>query len=230
MIVAFDTYYYEGYSYTVAGVFHDFTAKEVDYFVTSRRECIDSEYIPGELYKRELPSIMQCLNQINIDDVTLIIVDGFVWLSDEAGNKIPGLGKRLHDAIANKYQQSITIVGIAKNAYKYPVKPCTEVRRGGSQRPLYITCTEDSLLDKYSIQIRMMHGEYRMPDVIKSVDTKTKEFCSEVENDPDLNTVERLIQENNSKNKVATLGDLAIDMGDFESFAANAEKNGFRFR
>ena len=64
MIIAFDTYYYNEYSYTVGGVFESWKDTKVKYFITSKREIIDAEYKPGELYKRELPCIMQCLKMI----------------------------------------------------------------------------------------------------------------------------------------------------------------------
>jgi hypothetical protein len=40
-------------------VFESWADTKVKYFITSKRETIDAEYKPGELYKRELPCIMQ---------------------------------------------------------------------------------------------------------------------------------------------------------------------------
>ena len=115
MIIAFDTYYYEGYSYTVGGVFESWLSSDVSYYVTSKRECIDAEYKSGELYKRELPCIMQCLSMVNLDSIDTIIVDGFVWLSEDGKELTKGLGARLDDAIQQLYCSIKSIIGIAKN-------------------------------------------------------------------------------------------------------------------
>lgn len=137
MIVAFDTYYYNGYSYTVAGVFKSWNDKDVAYYATSKRMCIDAEYKPGELYKRELPSIMQCLSLIPIKDITLIMVDGFVWLSEDGNTLTKGLGAHLQEAILEKYGEKITIVGVAKNRYHVNIPECYDIEHGlESAKPL----------------------------------------------------------------------------------------------
>ena len=226
MIVAFDTYYYGGFSYTVAGIFESWNSESAKYYVCNRRIGIDSEYVPGELYKRELPCIMQCLEKINVDNITSIIVDGFSWLVDEDGNKKPGLGKRLQDAIIAKYDHHISVIGIAKNQYGLDIPNCKEVFRGKSTKPLYVTCTEDQFLEHYASQVQSMFGEYRIPDIIKAIDTKTRSYCEEIEND--TSTIDTIIRKNNESNKQPTLGDIAINMGDFDQFVNEAEERGFK--
>lgn len=175
MIIAFDTYYYNGYSYTVGGVFESWKDTKVKYFITSKREIIDAEYKPGELYKRELPCIMQCLKMIDLDEVNVIIVDGFVWLSENGKDRIQGLGMHLSNALMNEYnRQDITIVGIAKNPYKCEIPSCIGILRGESSKPLWITCSEYYLTEKYAALVKHMVGGYRIPYIIKSVDTKTR--------------------------------------------------------
>jgi deoxyribonuclease V len=220
MIVAFDTYYYNGYSYTVGGVFKSWGDKEVSYFVTSKRDCIDAEYKPGELYKRELPCIMQCLSMLNIDDIELIIVDGFVWLSEDGKTTTKALGARLQDAILNKYQTKKTIVGVAKNKYHVDIPDCVEIERGlESKKPLFITCSEPCFTEHYAAHIKGMHGDYRIPSILKAVDSKTRSFgeedCEEVD--------KQLEEEYNSK-------PIDIDFGTFEEFIATCDKNGFKYK
>ena len=41
-----------------------------------------ADYVPGQFYKRELPCIIQLLDEI-IEPIDLIVVDGYVWLTDE---------------------------------------------------------------------------------------------------------------------------------------------------
>lgn len=179
MIVAFDTYYYDGYSYTVGGVFESWTDTKVKYFVTSKRETIDAEYKPGELYKRELPCIMQCLKMLDLDDVDTIIVDGFVWLSENGKDRTPGIGMRLANALMAEYSRpDISIVGIAKNPYHCDIPDCVEILRGESKTPLWITCSEYYFTKNYASLIKQMVGSYRIPDIIKSVDTKTRDISS----------------------------------------------------
>jgi deoxyinosine 3'endonuclease (endonuclease V) len=227
MIVAFDTYYYGGFSYTVAGVFEAWNSDKVKYFVCSRRAGIDAEYKPGELYKRELPCIMQCLEKLNVDNITSIVVDGFVWVVDDEGNKVPGLGKRLQDAILEKFDRHITVIGVAKNPYHTEIPGCKEVLRGKSAKPLYITCTEDYFIEHYVVEIKLMFGESRIPDILKSIDTKTRSYCEDVEED--TSTVDRLIKENNKKNKQNTLGEIASEIGAFEQWAADVKGRGFEY-
>lgn len=228
MIAAFDTYYYEGFSYTVAGVFETWTSEKVKYFVCTRRRGIDAEYKPGELYKRELPCIMQCLENINVETIDTIIVDGFVWVLNDDNVRIPGLGKRLQDAVFEKYSHHVCVVGIAKNPYNGLIPNCKEVKRGKSEKPLYLTCTEDFFTEHYADELKMMFGEYRIPDILKSIDTKTRSYCADVEDEP--STVKQLVQSiNEDNNKKMTLGDIVVGMGDFEQFLAETKSKGFEY-
>jgi deoxyribonuclease V len=242
MIVAFDTYYYNGFSYTVGGVFRSWGDKEVSYFVTSIRTCIDAEYKPGELYKRELPCIMQCLSLLNIDTIETIIVDGFVWLSEDGKTLTKGLGAHLQDAIFAKYNTKKTIVGIAKNRYHVDIPECVDIERGlVSSKPLFITCSETCFTKHYAAHIKIMHGDYRMPSIIKAIDSKTREIGDEHEKEieKEINESEKELEEEyNSRPLDFNLTDLDnwadenLRFNDeaFENWVAETEKNGFRFR
>ena len=220
MIVAFDTYYYNGYSYTVGGVFKSWNDKEVAYYATSKRMRIDADYKPGELYKRELPCIMQCLALIPIKDITLIMVDGFVWLSEDGKTLTKGLGAHLQEAILEKYGEKITVVGVAKNRYHVEIPDCYDIERGlESAKPLFVTCSEPCLARHYSNMVKIMHGDYRIPSILKAVDTKTRELGHE-----DSDEIEKELEEEyNSK-------PIDISMGDIDEFMATCTKNGFKYR
>lgn len=217
MIVAFDTYYYNGYSYTVGGVFKFWGDKEVAYYVTSRRNGIDADYKPGELYKREMPCIMQCLSMLNLDHIDTIIIDGFVWLSEDGKTLTKALGARLQDEIFNKYQTKKTIVGIAKNKYHVDIPDCVEVERGlESKKPLFITCSETCFTEHYAAHIKGMYGDYRIPNIIKAVDNRTREFGEE-----NFKEIEESLEEDyNSK-------PIDIDFGTFEEWLEETETRGF---
>lgn len=208
MIIAFDTYYYEGYSYTVGGVFESWTSSDVSYYVTSRRECIDAEYKSGELYKRELPCIMECLSLVNLDSIDTIIIDGYVWLSEDGKELTKGLGARLDDAIQRVHCSVKNIVGIAKNPYHVKIPNCFEVKHGlESEKPLYVTCSNTDYAEHYSVLVSRMHGDYRIPTILKLVDTKTRELKSveieeEMDNAPiglDLSDLDEWAEETFSK-------------------------------
>lgn len=242
MIVAFDTYYYNGFSYTVGGVFKSWGDKEVSYYATSIRTCIDAEYKPGELYKRELPAIMQCLATLNIDTIDTIIVDGFVWLSEDGKTLIKGLGARLQDAIYNKYNTKKTIVGIAKNRYHVKIPECVDLERGlVTAKPIFITCSESCLTEHYASQVKVMHGDYRIPSIIKAVDSKTRELMSKHEKSIE----DELREKYNNKPIDIDLSDLdewaektfnhkdddsVNSIEKMEEWIAETEKNGFSYR
>lgn len=177
MIIAFDTYYYNNFSYTVGGVFDSWLSKNVKYYVTSKREVIDADYKCGELYKREITPIIQCLKMANLDAIDTIIIDGFVWLTDDGINKTKGLGMRLVDALLTEFKrQDITVVGIAKNKYEFDIPQCIEIKRGLSKKPLWITCSDINSTNNYANLIKHMFGENRIPSIIKDIDSKTREL------------------------------------------------------
>ena len=220
MILAFDTYYYDGYSYTVCGAFESWDSEKAKFFVSNRRKGIDAEYTPGELYKRELPCIMQCLSHIKIDNVTSMVVDGFAWVVDEEGNQVPGLGKRLQDAVLKEYGKNISVVGIAKNPYHKQIPNCEEVYRGISKKPLYVTCTENAFVNHYAIKVELMFGEFRIPDIIKSIDTRTRMMAAD-----EVEVTNIMKEEVGNK-----LKGLSIDFSEFDKWVAETEKNGFAYR
>lgn len=118
------------------------------------------DYEPGQFYKRELPCIWELLQQLK-DLPAYIIVDGYVYLDDA---KKPGLGKYLYDAL----QAKSIIIGVAKNRFKDIPKE-SELLRGASQKPLYVTAAGITSSEaKYFISI--MYGQYRIPEMLKLVD------------------------------------------------------------
>lgn len=117
-------------------------------------------YEPGQFYKRELPCLLELLKHLeNLPEY--IIVDGYVFLDDK---KRPGLGKYLYDNLQGK---SI-VIGVAKNRFK-DMSSRNELLRGTSKKPLYITAAGIDELEAKTLILKM-HGEYRMPTLLKLVD------------------------------------------------------------
>ena len=167
MILAFDTYYYDGKAKTVCLEFTEWNQSENFKIHTEIIENVE-EYIPGEFYKRELPCILSLLDKIDLNNIEAIVVDGFVYLDDE---KKHGLGGRLYEKLDNK----IPIIGVAKTNFAAIEKHKRTLLRGDSKKPLYITAIGIELDDAFE-KVGSMAGEFRFPTLLKELDRLTKEL------------------------------------------------------
>jgi len=165
MIVAIDVHYRATYAKAVAIEFEDWKADYPTKINQVRLPEI-APYIPGEFYKRELPCIIKVLEQSNLSIVDTIIIDGYVTLDD---NERPGLGKYLYVHL----KESIPIIGVAKTSFKDNEKFVRKVYRGESKQPLFVTCV-GSELEEAALKIQEMSGDYRIPTLLKILDTETK--------------------------------------------------------
>ncbi len=166
MILAFDTYYFDNKAKTVCLSFEDWNI-EYNYNVFTEIIYDVEEYVSGEFYKRELPCILSLLSKIELEKITAIIIDGFVFLNDE--NKF-GLGAYLYE----KLDKKIPIIGVAKKDFATIQNNRLELYRGKSKNPLFITSVGIDLVQA-SQKIREMNGEYRIPTLLKKLDRLTKD-------------------------------------------------------
>lgn len=160
MILAVDVHY-EGSTAIVAGIaFNSWldSKPEISY-KSSVKDVL--EYNSGAFYKREMPCILALLEEHKLVPNT-IVIDGHVYLDD---SKKPGLGKYLYD----HFQGSLNVVGVAKKGF-IGLGDDHKVLRGNSQKPLYITSAGLDLL-KVKRDIINMHGEYRIPTILKLADS-----------------------------------------------------------
>ena len=165
MIHAFDTYYYDTYAKTVCLSFEDWSAeKESNIYIENLD--IPSGYESGLFYKRELPCIVSLLPQIQLRDQDIILVDGYVTLTDQSKM---GLGGYLFESLKGAY----TVVGVAKNGYASDDTGRREVYRGDSKKPLFVTAISMDV-DNAIPMIRSMHGEFRIPTLLKKLDQLTR--------------------------------------------------------
>lgn len=127
-------------------------------------EIVD-EYVPGEFYRRELPCILKLYKQLD-KHVDIIVIDGFVHLGEE---RRPGLGTHLYEKLNGK----VAVIGVAKSAFR-DAPASTELLRGGSQRPLYVTAIgiEEDVARQ---AIQQMYGKDRLPTLLKQVDRLCRE-------------------------------------------------------
>jgi deoxyribonuclease V len=163
-ILALDAFYNDEYVRAIGVVFSDFGLVEIKWYLFE--DAIAEEYIPGEFYKRELPSLLKVIEQVQLSEIDFIIIDGYVFL-DDFGKK--GLGAHLFDALEGK----IRIIGVAKSKFYDNTKNVIEVLRGTSKKPLYVSSI--GLDIEIAAQcITNLVGEYRMPNILKKLDQKTK--------------------------------------------------------
>ena len=67
------------------------------------------------------------------------------------------------------------MIGIGKNKYEGCKVPETEVYRGDSKKPLYVTCKGIPLAEAKEM-VEKMAGEYRLPYLVKYADSKARDW------------------------------------------------------
>ncbi len=162
-IACFDVYYHPGYARACSIVFQTAPCEKV---ISSYCALIKQvhAYVPGEFYKRELPCLLQVFALIE-EEINLIIIDGYVVLG--SGRK--GLGGYLFEALDKK----IPVIGVAKTFFTGCVD-LIEVYRGSGNRPLYVSSIGIDL-ELSAKLISNLQGNYRIPEVLKTVDRLSRE-------------------------------------------------------
>ncbi len=160
MILVVDADYRNYTANAAALVFENFTDESA---LSGYSKIIENiaQYEPGEFYKRELPCILEILKIVK-EKIDLIIVDGYVWLNN---NNKPGLGGHLYNSLNNK----MPVIGVAKRSFHDKNDKMIKIYRGQSINPLYITSANIEL-NKAASLVTNMHGDYRIPTLLKKVD------------------------------------------------------------
>ncbi len=117
-------------------------------------------YEPGAFFKRELPCLLNAIDFI-ATKITLIIVDAYVWLSDDK----MGLGGYLYQALGEK----IPVIGVSKSKFMDNTFNVIPVLRGLSLQPLYVSSIGIDTITAAEM-IKKMEGPYRLPTMIKLAD------------------------------------------------------------
>ena len=117
-------------------------------------------YEPGAFYRRELPCLLAVLALVKTP-LEAVIIDGYVWLS---GDGRPGLGAHLFEALG----RTTPVIGVAKTGFA-GADLAVPVLHGGSAKPLFVTAIGVES-DRAADWIRGMHGEHRLPTLLKRVD------------------------------------------------------------
>lgn len=165
MIIVIDVYYHENEANAAAVVIKDWESEEIIKIETLRVKT-RSPYISGEFYKRELPCILQVLDLFKQEEIDIVVIDGYVVLDDTG--KI-GLGGYLYKSLG----ESIPVIGVAKRAFVNNSKNQVKVKRGKSEKPLFVTSLGIDL-NESAERIKNMKGAYRIPDILKLVDQNSR--------------------------------------------------------
>lgn len=132
---------------------------------------INSNYEPGQFYRRELKPLLAVIELI-AEPIRLFIIDAYCYLF---ADRDPGLGTYLHDAL----NKEATIIGVAKNRYKES-DHAEELFRGGSKRALFITSI--GMPKKVAAsRIASMPGGFRIPTIIKAADQLARNSHNETD-------------------------------------------------
>lgn len=166
MIIAIDVHYRTEVAKIVAVQFENW-ADTVPNQVFIEMKTDIAEYEPGAFYKRELPCIIEVMKKVDMNAVTCIVVDGYVYLNDDDKK---GLGYYVFEYFGHK----IPVIGVAKTSFHQNTKNVRPILRGGSANPLYVTSIGIDL-EEAAQKVQSMAGEFRMPTLLKLMDTLTKE-------------------------------------------------------
>jgi deoxyinosine 3'endonuclease (endonuclease V) len=166
MILAIDVHYKDTTAKAVGALLQHWNDAIAERTIIKYIDTVE-EYIPGSFYKRELPCIQEIIKDVDLQSLSCIIIDGFVVL-DDAGK--PGLGAYVYESI----QSQVPVIGVAKSNFHQNRKHVIPVLRGTSEKPLYVTAIGADL-QQAADNIQRMHGEYRLPTVLKELDRITKE-------------------------------------------------------
>ena len=172
MIVAFDTFRYSSFAYTVGGVFESWISEKVKYYVTSKRPIKQGE--------GEINYILDCLKMLNQDYISNIIVDGYVWTSNDGQTLNKGFGKLLQESLEHMWILNPTVIGVATEKYPRNIPYSVEVQRGIEKKgSLWVTSSEYLLTESDARLVSRMHGDDVVPTIIQDVKRKTKEFLED---------------------------------------------------
>lgn len=179
--IAIDTYYREDSAKTVGVIFNNWEDSSPIEIVEATSTDF-GPYIPGKFYLRELPCILDLIKKIpDIMSYEVIIIDGLARLP---GSWTEGLGIHLFDALSEIYPEYVlggpgpAIMGIAKSKFQGADDDngTGKVYRGEAKTPLYTNTNWHHMSTADAIEnLAKMHGQYRIPTLLKLLDKLTKE-------------------------------------------------------
>ena len=165
MMICIDVDYRDDHAIAAGVLFRDWTDEIPVREIVERIDGIEP-YVPGQFFRRELPCLLAILARAG-EPIDLVVIDGYVWLDDETH---PGLGGHLYEALG----RSIPIVGVAKTCYRSATL-AVAVRRGQDAKRLLFVTAAGIGVEEAARHVERMHGNYRVPTLLKRVDSACRE-------------------------------------------------------
>lgn len=166
MILTIDVHYKTDYAKTVLLFFENWQSETPINVITHiTKDVLD--YEPGSFYKRELPCIMNALEEVSLEGLEAIIIDGHIYVDND---RKYGLGGHLYEALDKKFP----IIGMAKTSFQSNTETVVEILRGESKNPLFVSAI-GLKKEVAANHIKNMFGDYRLPYLLKLMDQITKE-------------------------------------------------------
>jgi deoxyribonuclease V len=125
----------------------------------SRRRHV-APYVPGRFFERELPCLLQALNEADTR-FDVLVIDGFVHLQ-------PPLARGLGAHLAATVPGPAAVVGVAKRSLRVADR-FVPVWRGRSRKPLFVSAIGMPVAEAAALVVRM-HGPHRLPTLIRLAD------------------------------------------------------------
>lgn len=176
-MIALDVQYAElaggaEHGYTAAVGFDRWTDAHPNW-THARRHGPVAPYRAGHFFERELPCLLSVLAPLEALPA-ILVVDGYASLPDGR----PGLGAHLREALAERGGSPI-VVGVSKTHFHGDVDS-VELRRGESDRPLFITAvgTDPATAADW---VASMHGAHRMPTLLGLADRVARDAARDDE-------------------------------------------------
>jgi deoxyribonuclease V len=174
VLACVDVSYGDGFAIAGCVLFRQWRDREPTQRLTERVASA-APYVPGKFYLRELPPLLSVMSQLS-GTLETVVVDGYVWL----GGHGPGLGARLFAAL----EERVPVIGVAKTHWGRAAPPADlvserrelAVTRGRSVKPLYVTAAGIDV-ERAAALVSQMHGEHRIPTLIKDVDTLVRRLA-----------------------------------------------------
>ena len=168
MMICIDVDYRDDHAIAAGILFREWTDETPAREIVERIDGIEP-YVPGQFYRRELPCLRAVLARAG-EPIELVVVDGYVWLGDEAH---PGLGGHLYESLG----RSTPVVGVAKTCFRSATL-AVAVRRGeDTKKPLFVTAAGIGV-EEAARHVEGMHGTYRVPTLLKRVDSACRQAAS----------------------------------------------------
>ena len=167
-MICIDVDYRDDHAIAAGVLFRDWAEETPAREIVERIDGVEP-YIPGQFFRRELPCLLALLARVG-EPIDLVVIDGYVWLADEAH---PGLGGHLYEALG----RTTPVVGVAKTCFRSATLAVAVKRGAEATRALFVTAAGVGV-EEAARHVGAMHGSHRVPTLLKRVDSACRQAAS----------------------------------------------------